>query len=144
MNSSVERLYPVNIPPLDCEAELPLLMLSPGALPFPPAPGAPSPVEAIAMQRKQSSHVEMLPKNLIVRLPVQVSQVDGVLEAPTRPGSPMRARDQNRRRQSSSAGNIRDSATGGGSVRDGERNRSSVAVVAFYSAGGGASRPLPE
>ena len=33
-------LYPVNVPPLDCEAELPPLMLSFAEA---PAPGAPSP-----------------------------------------------------------------------------------------------------
>nr|BAC20127.1 hypothetical protein [Oryza sativa Japonica Group]BAC20825.1 hypothetical protein [Oryza sativa Japonica Group] len=68
------------------------------------------------------------PKNLIARLPVQVSQADGVPEAPARPGS-VRARDQNWGRQSSSTGNKRGSAIGGGSARDGEWNRSSVAVV---------------
>nr|BAC79725.1 PDI-like protein [Oryza sativa Japonica Group] len=52
-NSSRRRIYPENGPPLDCEAELPLLVLTftapapaPGAPSPAPAPGAPSPAPA--------------------------------------------------------------------------------------------------
>ncbi len=64
----------MNVPPLDCETELPPLVLSFAALD--PAPGAPSPGAAAAymgdadvQSKTRSSCAEALPKNLITRLP---------------------------------------------------------------------------